>query len=611
MKKAKTTIPVNHALLNVISPIGLLFNKTNLMIGENVGKVYGVIKYPPSPDFGWLSRITNLHSSIVSISFNPIDPGSFIEVLSNNIRRQTEIAETEKEPLLISRAKKAAEDSEKTMVNIDIRGEQVGKVGITILPLSRELDLFEKITQRVVTTCSISKCKTRVLSLLQEQGFKHISPFYGLDPDVNMIIEKPAPLSTIIGGFPFSTSGYNDGNGYYFAKDSSGGLIILDLWKRMGDRTNSNMFISGLPGVGKSTVVKSIMLSEYMMGTTIIVLDPEREYKEICESVNGDWINCGGGAGGIINPMQVKPVPMDDEDDEVKLYCDRGEGIGALALHIQSLEVLFTLYKTSITDAQMSLLKRFLRLTYEQFNITWTTDVTKLRNDQFPTFVDLYMTSKEQRQLYRTEGNNYEADLADSLTLLLEDLAVGSDSFLWSRHSTLSTKTRFICMDTKDLQNAGDNIKRAQYYNLMTYGWDIMSRDRTERVLFFADEYYLVVDPKNPQPLIYTRNMLKRSRKYEAGVGIITHDVNDILHEDIKMYGQSVISTPCIKVLMGTDGQNLKETANLFNLSVAEKELLEAKKRKQALLFIGSKRLSATFELPEYKLEMMGTAGGR
>ena len=51
--------------------------------------------------------------------------------------------------------------------------------------------------------------------------------------------------------------------------------MIVDTWKRGNDRTNSNMVVMGVAGVGKSTAVKHIILSEYMKGTKIIFIDPE------------------------------------------------------------------------------------------------------------------------------------------------------------------------------------------------------------------------------------------------------------------------------------------------------------------------------------------------
>ena len=115
----------------------------------------------------------------------------------------------------------------------------------------------------------VMKCKGRALASLQKESLQNISPTFPAIGKVEEIIQRIVPMSTFVGGFPFASSGFNDGTGYYFAKDNSGGLIIVDTWKRGGDRTNSNMVIMGVAGVGKSTAVKHIALAEYMKGTKL------------------------------------------------------------------------------------------------------------------------------------------------------------------------------------------------------------------------------------------------------------------------------------------------------------------------------------------------------
>ncbi|MEF9946711.1 MAG: hypothetical protein RR737_09025, partial [Lachnospiraceae bacterium] len=51
--------PTNNALLNVITPVGLEFTKNSLSVGENYGKMYGLIRYPQKVEVEWLSKITN------------------------------------------------------------------------------------------------------------------------------------------------------------------------------------------------------------------------------------------------------------------------------------------------------------------------------------------------------------------------------------------------------------------------------------------------------------------------------------------------------------------------------------------------------------------------
>ena len=60
------------------------------------------------------------------------------------------------------------------------------------------------------------------------------------------------------------------------------------------------------------------------------------------------------------------------------------------------------------------------------------------------------------KEIQKESEINIYADLA----LLLKDIAMGSDSFLWNGYSSIKTNTRCICLDTHDLQNTNDNIKR-------------------------------------------------------------------------------------------------------------------------------------------------------
>lgn len=418
-------------------------------------------------------------------------------------------------------------------------------------------------------------------------------------------VDAAIPMSTFVGGFPFASSGYNDGRGYYFAKDSNGGLVILDTWERGNDRTNSSFVIMGVAGIGKSTVVKHIMLSEYMKGTKILCIDPESEYKDMCRNLNGSWLNAGGGKNGRSNLLQIRPAPRDDDDETDKLYTDEGNGMSDMALHMKTLEIEFSLYLPSLTDMQKAILKQTIIELYNQFGIFWETDIRQLKATDFPILSDLHALLEKKAEA------NKENPVYRDLAMLLYDAAAGSDSFLWNGHTTLEANSRFICLDTHDLQNASDNVKRTQYLNLLSWCWEEMSRDRNERCLLVCDEAYLMIDPQVPQSLVFLRNVEKRARKYEAGLAIISHSVVDFLAPEVKMYGQALLDIPCYKILMGCDGKNLQETKDLYNLTDAEQELLESKRRGHALFIIGSKRLHVNFEIPAYKFSYMGKAGGR
>ena len=604
----------NNALLNVITPVGLGFSKNSLDLGENMGKVYGLIRYPQKVEVEWLSRITNIPSTIVSIGWRPVDNATLINAISRSVVQQRGLADGAKDPLSRQRAEKAADDGEKIIMQIDREGETVGLMSVSVMPIAKDEKTFKKVCRRAESMVSVMKCKMRVIPNLQKESFRHISPSFPTNAKIESILQKIVPISTFVGGFPFASSGFNDGEGYYFAQDTSGGLVIVDTWRRGGDRTNSNFVIMGNSGVGKSTAIKHIILSEFMKGTKILVVDPESEYRDLCFNLNGDWINAVGGSAGMINPLQVRPSPRDDEQEKEadRLYRDEGYGMNDLALHMKNLEIFFHLYIPSITDMQRAVLKKCLIELYRNFGIVWETDISRLKAEDFPVFSDLYQLVQKKAE-EETDHQVY-ADLA----LLLYDIAEGSDSFIWNGRSSIKDGTEkdngsgsIIVLDTNALQETSDHIKRTQYFNILTWCWEQMSRNREERVLLICDEAYLMIDQKVPQSLVYLRNVMKRERKYEGALAIISHSIVDFLSESIKQYGQALLDIPCYKVLMGTDGKNLKETADPYDLTEAEQELLLARKRGHALFMVGAKRLHISFEIPEYKMLYMGRAGGR
>lgn len=280
MAKKHEEIPVNGALLNSITPIGMEYKQNSIIVGENLGRVYGIVKYPQTPDYGWLSKLTNIPSTVASITFTPVDDSTFLESLSNTIRQKRGEEQSAKDALVASRAKRAADDAEKMMIQVDQQGEKIGAMSLLIAPLTRDEKSLKRICQKVESAIAVAKCKGRVLSSLQKEAFKQISPFYSTEEKIEQITQRILPMSSFIGGFPFAATGLNDGQGYYFGKDASGGLIIIDPWLRGGDRTNSNMVIMGVTGVGKSTKIKDIILCEYMRGTKIIIIDPEGEVRQ-------------------------------------------------------------------------------------------------------------------------------------------------------------------------------------------------------------------------------------------------------------------------------------------------------------------------------------------
>ena len=651
VNKERETRQINNNLLNAITPFGgIEFFRNRMMLGENFVKIYGITKYPPTLSRGWASRISNLPNVITCQIFEPANNGDLLADLSKSVAKYRAVVMSTKDELERQRAERKAEDAERLMVQIDQNGEIIGYMSNLILVVARDEAALERSCRQLEATIATLNCKARLLTNMMKEGFKTVSPYNEPIEEVMSILRRNVPKSSFIEGFPFASNSFVDQHGYPFGRNSKGGLVVLDPWKRGSDRTNSNFVVLGVPGVGKSTAVKHLMISEYMMGTVVAVIDPEREYKELTLNLGGDWVNAGGGAF-IVNPLQFKHVPLDEEDGEsdstgigfadsnknsansiansnsINVILDRlyehediqrgnAKGINmSMALHFKTLEVFFKLYASEITTRQMALMKLMLEKLYNSFGIEWDTDVTRLRNIDYPILSDLYKLVVDTRTSGKLQSGEelqgiFKEDIFE-LEIMLREMSEGADSFIWNGHSTVDPKSDFICLDTHDLQDTSENVKKAQYYNLLTWMWQRMSRDRKEKVMLFADEAYLLIDPQVPQSLIYMRNMVKRARKYEAGLVTIFHSVVDVLDPSIKMYGQALLDTPAYKILMGTDGVNLMETSKIYNLTSSEQERLANKQRGVSVFFAGNQRFVVNHEMSEYELMLMGTSGGR
>lgn len=204
--------------------------------------------------------------------------------------------------------------------------------------------------------------------------------------------------------------------------------------------------------------------------------------------------------------------------------------MGDMALYIKNLEIFFKLYIPSLTDRLIAILKSELIELYNNFKIYWDTDISQISNTDFPIMEDLY---KQVDEKSREKDNPYKKDYED-LGLLLRDIAMGSDSFLWNGHTSIQANSRCVCIDTKDLQNTADNVISTQYFNLLQWAWEEIIKDPNERVMLFCDELYLMIDLRVPQSLIFLRNLIRGARKYEGGGAIISHTVGDFLILQLK-----------------------------------------------------------------------------
>jgi len=183
--------------------------------------------------------------------------------------------------------------------------------------------------------------------------------------------------------------------------------------------------------------------------------------RDMCRKVKGKWVDCSGGNGpsvGRLNPLQVNPLPTQTEDDEEDEYVSTKS---ALSLHMNFLSTFFKLYFPDITTLQMSLLMEAIEDLYRNYNIDWETDVTRMKNTDFPIMENLYYLLEDRARIPTEHRKDFE-----TLRSVIRGLAIGESKELFNGHSTIKIDNSFVCFDVSALQNSNENIKRCQYLNI-------------------------------------------------------------------------------------------------------------------------------------------------
>ncbi|MDO9557239.1 MAG: DUF87 domain-containing protein [Coriobacteriia bacterium] len=609
MAKTKTpevAVTRKSRAIESIAPSGVEFFRTRLQWGEYVATVLAVTGYPPKVMAGWLSRLASLDGVVVNLHAAPYNPAELIDNLNKSIVQWSVSAETDrKDALSAMRARRALDEAQTLLVRLDAEKEVVFRATLTILVYAIDDSGLDYRTNQVIGALAGQQLTARTLAFLQEGGVLHTGPYGYTDPAVEDFAAKVLPASTLAGGLPFVSSGINDAEGLALGRDGMGGVVILDIWKRGADRTNANWTVLGAPGMGKSTAVKKILLNEWATGTKIIVIDPEREYRDMCRAIGGQWVNAGGGAT-VINPLQISDALSGDEDDI-------GQS-SALARQIQMFKTFAALALRDLSSLAMAELEAALETAYRARGITWDTDPAHLGPEDYPTMHDLYEIVGAAAASEHEPGRR--ATLTE-LRALLRSAAEGAGAVLWNGTTNVELSSDFIVLDTHELQEADDATRRAQYFNLLTTAWERVQANRADheaaggRILLAVDEAYLLVDPNVPQALETMRNFSKRIRKYGGGFIVISHNAGDFLDPEVKRSGQALMNDSCFKMIFGADGKNLKEIRDLYDLSDGEADLLAAKQRARAWLKVGSRSTEVRVTVSDEELAVFGGGGGR
>ncbi len=585
MKKLKKA-EYNFDLINLLTPVGgFRFDRNKIYVGDRYVKIYTIMHYPSNMELGWLGKLVDEIGAIFSINIEPTDNAELLEGLDRRIRDATALAKLAKNESSKQLKEQEIKEASEIISRILQNNEVVSYLSIYILVNDENENNLNRKCKEIEKEVIKQKLKIRPLTnFLLKEGFKSVAPYFTIQENLNSYFRRNILTTTFTGGFLFNKNTFIDKKGYYLGINEKGGIVIFNLWQKDSDRTNSNMVIVGSSGSGKSVAVKHIAYNE-IPNSKILVIDPENEYSYLCENLGGKIINCNGGEnGGILNPLQIR--------------IDREENTNSLALHFQFLRTFFSILYPSLQDMEFSALELLLEELYQRFNINKNTDISKLKNTDFPKLEDLYFFIEEKNK--QSSNETFEKIMS-----LIRPICIGQSADIWNGYTNIDINTDMTVFNTSSMHKFQEQYKRAQYYNIMSYCWDFLSRDINERTILIADECHMLIDPNIPQTLEYLKNISKRARKYNSSIIVITQSIEDFLNEKIRLYGQSLFTNSTYKLFFKLDGQDLKDVQETFKLTDKETQLIYNAKIGEALFTAGIRKIFINMQIDKIEKELI------
>ena len=429
-----------------------------------------------------------------------------------------------------------------------------------------------------------------VKSVLKQEGFRYTELFSRqIDAFISTGIsmrdnikdfQRGIPTYTLAGVFPFISSELQDETGFYLGDNEY--PVFLDFFKRDPQRVNSNMMVIGKSGSGKSFSTKTLLANFAADNTKIFIVDPEKEYANICEELHGKFIDVGTSLQGIINPFNVIRA-LDKEEDDSKDVVEGEETKPKVKVktddsfnqHLQFLEQFFKTILQGISSDAFEMINSLVLELYNNFNINENTELKNLKPEDYPTFDDLFKLLQEKLKTAKEEYVLNNLRVAEAY--IRKFAKGGRNANLWNGPTSIETNENFVCFNFQSLF-AGNNEMLTSAQMLLVFKYiesevinnkdynDIHKSNR--KIILVVDEAHLFINPKFPIALNFMTSMAKRIRKYGGMQIVITQNINDFVgSEEIKRQSTAIINACQYSLIFSLSPNDVNDLIELYKNS--------------------------------------------
>ena len=538
-------------LQDVIAPHALRINSRELDLGEKIARTFFVISYPRFLTTGWFAPIINMDKVIdISIFVHPMDTNEMLRKFQKKVAEvQSQISTREekgmvRDPMLDT----AYADLESLRDSLQQAQERIFEVGLYLTIYGNTREEIDKVETEVRSILESRLVYIRPALFQQEQGFRSVLPIATDEINVHTKLNS-APLSSI---FPFISFDLTSDRGIlYGINRHNSSLILFDRFSL----ENYNSVTFAKSGAGKSYTTKLEILRSLMFDAEVIVIDPEREYEYLAETVGGRYFNISLSSEHHINPFDL-PIPREDENPS-----------DVLRSNIITLVGLFRIMLGGLTPEEDAVVDRAITETYALKDIT---------ADANFALVEPPLLSDFELVLSGMEGS-------ESLVARLSKYTKGTWAGFINRPTNVDINSKFIVFSIRDME---DELKPVAMYIVTHFIWNAIRKNLKKRLLVIDEAWWMM---KSEDTASFLFSLAKRGRKYYLGLATITQDVDDFLKSP---YGMPIISNSSIQVLLKQSSSVIDNLQRIFNLTEEEKYLMLESDVGEGMFFVGLKHVA-------------------
>lgn len=556
---------------DMIGPNGMKFEDNYFKLGDKFGRSLFLRNLPTQLSAEVLTDIANVPcSALISTHFAPIRQDEAVRLVRDQMlevtRNMTESAKRQAKNGLVSSEflppdlVQSKRDSDKFYEDLTVRDQKAFLMTVVVTVFADDMEDLDKYTKMVQNNADKHLCSLARLTAQQERGLASSLPLGTNRVWADRLMNSESAALFI----PFESQEMVQPHGlYYGVNATSRNLIIINRLRGQ----NSNGMILGMSGSGKSFTAKMEMTQVFLTDqkNEIFVIDPQAEYRPLCESLGGQVIRIAPGSDTHINPFDMD-INNDgkDTDDPVTVksnyICSICES--AIGGHY------------GLNPVQVSVIDRCVRILYEPY-LEYMDEQQRQGNnitcdkDKCPTFRDFYNLLAKQPE-----------PEAEYIRLAIEKYCVGSyNTFAFK--TNVKTNNRFIVYDIRDI---GTGMREMGMQVCLNDIWNrtIANKSRGVRTWVYIDELYVLTQSENcARFLMY---IFKQIRKYGGAPTGITQNVEDLLSN---RESRGILNNCDFILMLNQSSEDRQEIGAMLHISEAQLNYIKNAESGRGLIYTG------------------------